>query len=226
MIKTVNRQSSSKRPANLVPNVVVERRSPEETRARILEVAWDLIRELGARATIADVADRLGMSSANVYRFYPSKQALSEAVATSQLGAIIAEGRRIAGGPGSASERFSAVLLMMYRCMRDQMVNQSRVHEVVDIAMSERWPAIEVFKQDCCAIVAELIVEGQARGEFGPGDPLYLAAQTLAACACIHHPQLIAHIGDSPTHVPPEAVVEFARRALTHPGPVPPNAGA
>ena len=76
----------------MVPNVVEQRRSPEETRARILEVAWDLIRELGARATIADVADRLGMSSANVYRFYPSKQALSEAVASSQLGAIIAEG--------------------------------------------------------------------------------------------------------------------------------------
>ena len=58
------------------------------------------------------------------------------------------------------------------------------------------------------------------------GDPRYLAAQTLAACACIHHPQLIAHHDDSPTHVPPEAVVEFALRALTHPGPFPPNAGA
>src|ERR1700677_1085666 len=221
----INRQSSSKRPAPLVPNVV-ERRSPEETRACILQVAWDLIRQLGARATIADVAERLGMSSANVYRFYPSKQALSEAVASSQLGAIIAEGRRIAAGPGSASERFGAVLLMMYHCMRDQMVNQSRVHEVVDIAMSERWPAIEAFKQDCGAIVAGLVAEGQQRGEFGPGDPQYLAGQTLAACACIHHPQLIAHHDDSPTHVPPEAVVEFALRALTHPGPFPPNSGA
>jgi AcrR family transcriptional regulator len=210
----------------LVPNVVEQRRSPEETRARILEVAWDLIRELGARATIADVADRLGMSSANVYRFYPSKQALSEAVAASQLGAIIAEGRRIASGPGSASERFSAVLLMMHLCMRDQMVNQSRVHEICEIAMSERWPAIETFKQDCCAIIAPLVAEGQARGEFGPGDPQYLAAQTLGACACIHHPQLIAQFGDSPTSLPPEAVVEFALRALTHPGPFPPNAGA
>jgi AcrR family transcriptional regulator len=225
VIKAINRQSSLKRPAPLVPNVV-ERRSPDETRACILQVAWDLIRQLGARATIADVADRLGMSSANVYRFYPSKQALSEAVASSQLGAIIAEGRRIAAGPGSASERFGAVLLMMYHCMRDQMVNQSRVHEVVDIAMSERWPAIEVFKQDCGAIVAGLVAEGQQRGEFGPGDPQYLAAQTLGACACIHHPQLIAQNGDSPTALPPEAVVEFALRALTHPGPFPPNAGA
>ena len=226
MIKTVNRYSSSKRPTNLVPNVVEQRRSPEETRARILEVAWDLIRELGARATIADVADRLGMSSANVYRFYPSKQALSEAVAASQLGAIIAEGRRIASGPGSASERFGAVLLMMHHCMRDQMVNQSRVHEICEIAMSERWPAIETFKQDCCAIIAPLVAEGQARGEFGRGDPQYLAAQTLSACACIHHPKLIAQFGDSPTSLPPEAVVEFALRALTNPGPFPTNAGA
>ena len=225
MIKMINRQSSSKRPAPLVPPVV-ERRSPDETRACILQVAWDLIRQLGARATIADVADRAGMSSANVYRFYPSKQALSEAVASSQLSAIIAEGRRLAAGPGSASERFGAVLLMMYHCMRDQMVNQSRVHEVVDIAMSERWPAIEAFKLDCCAIVADLVAEGQRRGEFGPGDPQYLAAQTLSACACIHHPQLIAQHGDTPTTLPPEAVVEFALRALTHPGPFPPNTGA
>jgi AcrR family transcriptional regulator len=224
VIKTINLQSSLKRVPPLVPNVA-ERRSPEETRARILEVAWDLFRQLGARTTIADVADRLGMSSANVYRFYPSKQALSEAVASSQLGAMIDEGRRIASGPGSASERFGAVLLMMYHCMRDQMVNQSRVHEIVDIAMSERWPAIEAFKQDCCAIVAELIAEGQARGEFGPGDPQYLAAQTLGACACIHHPQLIAQHDDT-SSIPREAIVEFALRALTHPGPFPPKTGA
>ena len=56
---------------------IVERRTPEETRCRILAVAWDLFRELGARTTIADIAERLGMSSANVYRFFPSKQALA-----------------------------------------------------------------------------------------------------------------------------------------------------
>ena len=55
----------------------VERRTPEETRTCIMQVAWDLFRQLGARTTIADVADKSGMSSANVYRFFPSKQALS-----------------------------------------------------------------------------------------------------------------------------------------------------
>ena len=57
---------------------IAARRTPEETRAEILAAAWDLFRELGARATIADIAEKLGMSSANVYRFFPSKQALTE----------------------------------------------------------------------------------------------------------------------------------------------------
>ena len=78
---------------------VSPRRTPEETRTEILDVAWDLFRELGARTTIADIAERLGMSSANVYRFFPSKQALSEAICANQLGALIAAAR--AAGPAS-----------------------------------------------------------------------------------------------------------------------------
>ena len=69
-----------------------ERRTPEETRTCIMRVAWDLFRQLGPRTTIADVADKSGMSSANVYRFFPSKQALVEEVCLSLL-AELAEGR-------------------------------------------------------------------------------------------------------------------------------------
>ena len=58
----------------------VERRTREETRACIIQVAWDLFRELGPRTTVVDVADKASMSSANVYRFFPSKQAPTEAV--------------------------------------------------------------------------------------------------------------------------------------------------
>ena len=209
-----------------MPPYSTDRPSPEEMRARILEVAWELFRQLGARTTIADIAEKLGMSSANVYRFYPSKQAVCEAIASNQVGALTAKAREIAARSGRPSERIRATMLMMFECMRDQMLNQSRVHEIVDVAISENWPAIEQFKQDCGVIVAELIAEGQARGEFGPGEPVSLAAQTLCACAAVHHPTLIAQQRNSPTAVPPEAVVEFALRALTHPGPFPPNAGA
>src|SRR5271166_6986326 len=100
---------------------IIERRSPEETRGCILSVAWDLFRQLGTRTTVADIADKAGMSSANVYRFFPSKQALSEAVCEGLLGEMLKAGRAELEKPGSASERIAAMLLTLHRLMRDQM---------------------------------------------------------------------------------------------------------
>ena len=48
---------------------------------RILELACDHLRRFGPkRTTIVGIAEAAGMSHANVYRYFPSKQALFEAV--------------------------------------------------------------------------------------------------------------------------------------------------
>jgi AcrR family transcriptional regulator len=193
-----------------------ERRTVEDTRARIMEVAWDLFRELGARTTVADVASKLGMSSANVYRFFASKQALCEAVAAHQLGQMSAAAREMASGPGSAAERLRAMLMGLFQAMRDQMINQARVHEIVDVAIREHWAPIKAYELQIAEILAGLVAEGQARGEFGPGDPALLAIQTLCACAGIHHPLLIAHHDGPDAKAQPEEIVDFALRALTN----------
>lgn len=192
------------------------RRTPEETRNEILTVAWDLFRELGARTTIADIAERLGMSSANVYRFFPSKQALSEAICANQLGALIEAVRAAGAGPGAAGRRLNAMLLALHRQMRDQMLNQSRVHEIVDVALHEKWPAIETFHESCATLVAGLVAEGQAAGEFGPGDPGLMGLQTLLACASIYHPTLIAQCPDDEIGMRTEEIIAFALRALAN----------
>jgi len=54
---------------------------PEDTRARIMAAAEGLFRRLGfAKTAVADIAGELGMSPANVYRFFPSKNAIVEAI--------------------------------------------------------------------------------------------------------------------------------------------------
>ena len=148
---------------------IVERRTPEETRGCILAVAWDLFRQLGTRTTVADVADKSGMSSANVYRFFPSKQALNEAVCEGLLGESLKAARSALDRPGTASERIATMMLTLHRLMRDQMTDQARVHEIVQIAMDEVWPPIVDYLHKCAAMLAETIAEGQATGEFGPG---------------------------------------------------------
>ena len=192
------------------------RRTPEETRTEILTVAWDLFRELGARTTIADIADRLGMSSANVYRFFPSKQALSEAICANQLGDLLEAVRAVGAGPGSPARRLSAMLHTLHRQMRDQMLNQSRVHEIVDVALHEKWPAIETFHENCATLVAGMVAEGQAAGEFGPGDPGLMGMQTLLACASIYHPTLIAQCPEDEIGMRTGGIIAFALRALAN----------
>jgi AcrR family transcriptional regulator len=57
------------------------RLSPEETRLRIMEVAEEHFRRIGyAKTAVADIAGELGMSPANVYRFFDSKDAIRDAM--------------------------------------------------------------------------------------------------------------------------------------------------
>jgi AcrR family transcriptional regulator len=193
-----------------------DRKTAEETRASILKTSWDLFRQFGTRTTVAEVAEILGMSPANVYRFFPSKQALSEAVCENVLRDVVASLSEIAQRSAPPAERIREILLTMHRTMRDQMVSASRVHEIVEIAIQERWTPIEAFENDVVGLIGSLIAEGQRSGEFGEGDPQKLGGLTLCSCTGIHHPVLIA-LYDAPDADPnPDEIVGFALRALAH----------
>jgi AcrR family transcriptional regulator len=198
---------------------IAERRTPEETRSCILAVAWDLFRQLGTRTTVADIADKMGMSSANVYRFFPSKQALNEAVCEGVLGELLQAARRALDAPGTASERIAAMLLTLHRMMRDQMTDHERAHEIVQIACDENWSPIIDYLHKCAAMLADAIAEGQATGEFGPGDPKELGWRTLQACVIIQNPTMIAQCPTIRPETRPEHAVDFVLRALANPQP-------
>ena len=69
---------------------------------RILELAGDHLRRFGPRrTTIVGIAEAAGMSHANVYRYFPSKQALFEAVTALWLKPLEAQLARHRRGPGS-----------------------------------------------------------------------------------------------------------------------------
>ena len=83
------------------------RTKPDDTRARIIETAEALFRRLGfAKTTVADIAAELGMSPANVYRFFPSKNAIVEAIC--QLCLVRASRRRPGRSPAPRPRRRSA----------------------------------------------------------------------------------------------------------------------
>ena len=66
---------------------LVAEHTETDTRERILVVADRLFRQLGyQKTTVADIAKKLRMSPANVYRFFDSKKSIHEGVARTLMG--------------------------------------------------------------------------------------------------------------------------------------------
>ncbi len=78
---------------------------PDDTRARIIETADAMFRRLGyAKTAVADIAGELGMSPANVYRFFASKNAIVEAICQRCLSELDGKAWAVARSRGSAPD--------------------------------------------------------------------------------------------------------------------------
>src|SRR5690349_5966612 len=76
------------------------------TSERILEAAEDVLRRFGPnKATVVDVARALGVSHGSVYRHFPSKAALRDAVTERWLHRVSEPLAEIAARKGPAPER-------------------------------------------------------------------------------------------------------------------------
>src|SRR6202140_4980414 len=122
----------------------------QETRERILVVAEHLFREIGyQKTTVADIAKMLRMSPANVYRFFDSKKAIHEGVASTLMGGVQHAAEAIAAKRGPAACRLRELMTTVHRMNSERFVGDSKLHEMVEIAMEEDW--------DVCVAHMELI---------------------------------------------------------------------
>src|SRR5580692_2341952 len=111
-----------------------------DTRERILVVAERLFRQIGyQKTTVADIAKELRMSPANVYRFFESKKAIHESVARSLMGEVEEVAKAIVTKPGPAATRLRELLTTIHRMNSERYVGDSKLHEMVEIAMEESW---------------------------------------------------------------------------------------
>ncbi|MBR0659360.1 TetR/AcrR family transcriptional regulator [Neoroseomonas oryzicola] len=163
------------------------------TRERILDAAWDLFRTLGYQKTaVADIAREIGMSPANVYRFFASKSAINEAIAARLLEGVAGDLESIAAGSGSAADRLKAVLRTLHARHLALFFSQKRMHDMVSAAMTEHWGVVAAFIARIEAALARIVADGIAAGDFAPVDPATAARMMKQGTMCWMHPELIA----------------------------------
>jgi AcrR family transcriptional regulator len=178
---------------------VISEHVEPDTRERILVVAERLFRHIGyQKTTVADIAKELRMSPANVYRFFESKKAIHEGVARGLMGEVEIEAQRIARSEGPAAMRLRDMMTTVNRMNTERYVGDSKLHEMVEIAMQEDWEVCTAHMELIAATIGQVIAQGAASGEFEVKD-----LQLAAMCACtammrFFHPQMIAQCATKP----------------------------
>jgi len=171
-----------------------------DTRERILVVAERLFREIGyQKTTVADIAKVLRMSPANVYRFFDSKKAIHQAVARLLMGEVEEAAQAIAVRPGPAAGRLRELLATIHHMNSERYVGDSKLHEMVAIAMEENWEVCNAHIQLIGEIIGAVIGQGVASGEFEVADVPLAAICTCMAMMRFFHPQMIAQCVDKPS---------------------------
>jgi len=188
----------------------------QETITRILDSAEKLFRHYGyAKTNVADVAKDLGMSPANIYRFFASKVEIHQAICARLLKTVQTLAELILSQDDvSVESRLRQWIHAMHKITVETMMDQEKVHEMVIVALERDWHVVDAHIDRLNLIVADAIREGILAGEFPDQDPDSAARCFGASTALLCHPQMVAQCLNKPNRATPEELFEFAIRAL------------
>lgn len=166
----------------------------DEARARIMEVAEEHFRRIGYHKTsIADIAAELGMSPANVYRFFSSRDAINESICGRVLNEVADIASAIARTNVPATEKLDRLLTAVHRHNMMKLVEEKHMHDLIVVAMQENWTSIKAHVERMVAIFEAIIREGIEAGEFAVEDAAEAARAVKSAFTPFFHPCLIEH---------------------------------
>ncbi len=138
---------------------------------RILELASDHLRRFGPRrTTIVGIAEAAGMSHANVYRYFPSKQALFEAVTSLWLKPLEAELRLIVEGQDPAYDKLERALAALQRAYREKRDADPVLFKLLCEAIEKGHVVARKHRNRVQTEIQAIVEEGIGSGSFRLND--------------------------------------------------------
>jgi AcrR family transcriptional regulator len=159
------------------------------TPERILEVTEDVLRRFGlTKATVVDVARALDVSHGSVYRHFPSKQSLRQAVAKRWLDRVNAPLQKVAESSGSAPAKLERWLRTMVSIKHKKVCEDPEMFRTYLTLAQEACEVVKAHKDGLVDQIAQILSEGVQQGVFQVSD-LKTSARALFDATCrFHHP--------------------------------------
>ncbi|MFJ5552925.1 TetR/AcrR family transcriptional regulator [Streptomyces sp. NPDC093225] len=186
------------------------------TPERILEATEDVLRRFGpTKATVVDVARALGVSHGSVYRHFPSKSALREAVTDRWLGRTVGRLEEIASAPGEpAPSKLEAWLEALFEAKRHKAGDDPELFATYTVLLSENSGVVDAHLAELVAQLTRIIEEGVAAGTLEAPDAPAAARAVFDATGRFHDPQYAAEWRSPSIATEFEAVTHLVVRGL------------
>jgi AcrR family transcriptional regulator len=188
------------------------------TPERILEVTEDVLRRFGlAKATVVDVARALDVSHGSVYRHFPSKASLREAVAKRWLDRVSTPLAKIAESSGPAPARLERWLRALFTAKHKRVSEDPEMFATYLTLAREACQTVKAHKESLTDQVETILSDGVKQGVFQVSDAKTTARAIFDATIRFHHP---AHAGEwSDPELPAriDAVLALLLRGLEAP---------
>jgi AcrR family transcriptional regulator len=167
------------------------------TEERILDAAEDVLRRFGpAKATVVDVAKALGVSHGSVYRHFPTKVALRDAVARRWLERLADPLDPARDTDGPAAERLLRWLERLAAIKQGMALDDPELFATFSQLTTEAREVVAAHVAHLAAQLTEIIADGVSSGEFAGTDPSKAGLAVLHATARFHHPLHAAEWSD------------------------------
>jgi AcrR family transcriptional regulator len=192
--------------------------SSQSTRGVILSTAKILLRKYGNdKLTVMDIARALGMSHANIYRFFKNKTDILDAIIDEWLSKIEDFVEDIAGRPISAAARIEAVVIELHRKRKQKLREDAEVFETYRRIVEIRPDATARRREKIFRVFKRLVEEGIASGEFVTVDSHDAATALKDGTSLFLHPFLIPTTLNEETETRARNVVRFIICGFSNP---------
>jgi AcrR family transcriptional regulator len=159
------------------------------TPERILEVTEDVLRRYGlAKATVVDVARALDVSHGSVYRHFPSKASLRDAVAKRWLDRVKAPLEKIAESAGPAPAKLERWLRALFAAKYKKVCDDPEMFATYLALAQEARDVVKAHKDHLVDQVAHILSDGVKQGAFHITDVNASARAVFDATIRFHHP--------------------------------------
>ncbi|WP_249693767.1 TetR/AcrR family transcriptional regulator [Stappia sp. WLB 29] len=166
----------------------------DEVRVRILQVAEEHFRRAGHyKTSVAAIACELGMSRANVYRFFPTREAIITAVCRQTLDDVVARAFTIARSSASAHQNLLCILVTIHNINKERLASDRHMHDLIVSTMQKDEAALKKYIGELNLVLELVIRSGVKAGEFEIEDSAVTARVATSFFVSLLNPLLFEY---------------------------------